>query len=89
MFDRYSIIDLAVPMRLRAKARQKDADKGTAMPDGSYPINNDDDLKNAIHDLPRETDPAKRAAVIAHIKKRAKALKSSAVADSTSEYLNK
>lgn len=51
--------------------RKKLADKGQAMPDGSFPIANEGDLKNAIQAIGRAKDPdaAKR-----HIKKRAKAL---------------
>lgn len=55
------------------KTRQKAAEKGQALPDGSFPIRNVSDLKNAIHAYGR-AKPAKRAAVRAHIKKRAKAL---------------
>ena len=47
------------------------ADKGHAMPDGSYPIANCGDLKNAIQAVGRAKDPA---ATKAHIKKRASAL---------------
>jgi hypothetical protein len=51
--------------------RQNMADKGTAMPDGSFPIANAKDLKNAIQAAGRakDKDAAKR-----HIKKRARAL---------------
>jgi 2'-5' RNA ligase len=51
--------------------RKKMADRGTAMPDGSYPIANVEDLKNAIQAIGRAKDPD---AVKAHIRKRAKAL---------------
>ena len=54
-----------------AKKREKMADKGTAMPDGSYPIANEEDLKNAIQAIGRAKDPD---AVKAHIRKRAKVL---------------
>jgi hypothetical protein len=47
------------------------ADKGHAMPDGSYPIANCGDLKNAIQAIGRAKDPA---ATKAHIKKRASSL---------------
>lgn len=47
------------------------ADKGKAMPDGSYPIANCDDLHNAVQAIGRAKDPD---AVKAHIKKRANAL---------------
>lgn len=51
--------------------RDKLADKGHALPDGSFPIANVGDLKNAIHAIGRAKDPAKAKA---HIKARAKAL---------------
>lgn len=51
--------------------RDKMAKKGTALPDGSYPIENAADLKNAIKAVGRAKDPS---AAKAHIKKRAKAL---------------
>jgi DNA-binding ferritin-like protein len=51
------------------------AEKGFALPDGSYPIRNVDDLKNAIHAYGRS--PLKgRMEVRKHIIKRAKALDS-------------
>jgi len=53
------------------KERKRLADKGAAMPDGSYPIANCGDLKNAIQAIGRAKDPAK---VKAHIKKRKNAL---------------
>lgn len=49
------------------------AKKGQAMPGGRYPIANRDDLSNAIRAVGR-TDPSKRGAVKAFIKKRAAAL---------------
>jgi hypothetical protein len=52
-------------------AREKDAKSGAAMPDGSFPILNAEDLMNAIHAIGRAKDPA---AVKAHIRKRASAL---------------
>lgn len=51
--------------------RQAAADKGHALPDGSYPIENKQDLKNAIQAVGRAKDPAKAKA---HIKARAKDL---------------
>jgi hypothetical protein len=51
--------------------RKKMADKGWALPDGSFPIADLADLKNAIHAIGRAGDPA---AAKAHIKKRARAL---------------
>jgi transcriptional regulator with XRE-family HTH domain len=51
--------------------RDQMAKDGEAMPDGSFPIADCADLKNAIQAVGRASDPAK---VRAHIKKRAKAL---------------
>lgn len=53
------------------KERKKLARKGLALPDGSFPIRNAEDLDNAIRAIGRASDPAKAKA---HIKKRAKAL---------------
>lgn len=53
------------------KKRKKLADTGAAMPDGSFPIENTSDLKNAIQSHGRAKDPDKAKA---HIKARAKAL---------------
>lgn len=53
--------------------REKLADKGFALPDGSYPISNVEDLKNAVSAFGR-SNPEKRKAVAQHIVKRAKAL---------------
>lgn len=51
--------------------RKELAEKGHAMPDGSYPIVNEEDLKNAIQAIGRSKDPE---ATKSHIKERAKAL---------------
>lgn len=53
--------------------RKKLADKGHAMSDGSFPIATVQDLLNAIRAIGRAPE-GKRAAVKAHIKRRAKAL---------------
>lgn len=53
------------------KERQDAASSGAALPDGSFPIKNTQDLKNAIRAVGRAKDPAKAKA---HIKARAKAL---------------
>lgn len=53
------------------KERKKLAKKKEAMPDGSFPIRNTSDLKNAIQAVGRAKDPTKAKA---WIKKRAKAL---------------
>jgi hypothetical protein len=54
-----------------ADQRKEMASKGTALPDGSFPIANEADLKNAIRAIGRASDPAKAKA---HIRARAKAL---------------
>ena len=54
-----------------AAQRKELAKKGEAMPDGSYPIRNTQDLANAYKDYIRT---GRSSAVAAHINKRAKAL---------------
>ena len=51
--------------------RKQMAKRHTAMPDGSFPIANAEDLRNAIQAIGRAKDPAKARA---HIRRRAKAL---------------
>ena len=51
--------------------RDKLAKKGEALPDGSFPIENEADLKNAIQAVGRAKN---RGTAVAHIKKRAAAL---------------
>lgn len=51
--------------------RKEMADKGEAMPDGSFPIASEQDLKNAIHAIGRAKDPE---AAKKHIISRAKSL---------------
>jgi hypothetical protein len=53
------------------KERQRLSAKGHALPDGSYPIANASDLKNAIKAFGRAKN---KAAAKAHIKRRARAL---------------
>jgi hypothetical protein len=53
------------------KARDKAAKEGAAMPDGSFPILNAEDLANAVHAIGRANHPE---AVKEHIRKRAKDL---------------
>jgi starvation-inducible DNA-binding protein len=53
--------------------REELAKKGQALPDGSYPIRNEEDLKNAIQAYGR-ANPEDRAKVRTHIRKRARAL---------------
>lgn len=55
-----------------AEQRKKLADSGAALPNGSYPIENVADLKNAIHAVGRGSAP--HAQIRAHIEARAKAL---------------
>lgn len=55
------------------KSRDAAADKGEALPDGSYPIRNESDLKNAIKAYGRAKE-SDRAKVRKHIMKRARAL---------------
>lgn len=55
----------------KTKERKDLADKGNALPDGSFPIKSEQDLKNAIQAVGRAKD---KAAAKAHIKKRARAL---------------
>lgn len=55
------------------KVRDRLAKEGKALPDGSYPIRNAQDLKNAIYAFGR-ANPSDRAKVRRHIMKRARAL---------------
>lgn len=55
------------------ETREDYASRGIALPDGSFPIPDKDALRRAIASYGR-ADIAKRPAVIAHIKRRAKAL---------------
>lgn len=64
-------IDIAFKKKFNKAERDKAADSGAALPDGSFPILNGKDLENAIHDIGRASD---EAAAKAHIIKRAKAL---------------
>lgn len=59
-----------MPMKLRKKI----AAEGKALPDGSYPIRNIEELKDAIQAYGRGK-PSKRAAIRRHIMKRARGLK--------------
>lgn len=67
---------------LTTKARQKAAEEGYALPDGSFPIRNVDELHKAVKLAGHAKDPA---AAMAHIRKRAKALNAvSAIPDTWS-----
>jgi len=69
--DAYADVDLVVMENYDAEQRKEMAAKGLALPDGSFPIKNLEDLKNAIQAYGRAKDQAKAAKFIA---KRAKAL---------------
>jgi len=84
-FDGWNVVDLTDSPEDNARAaleaelfrdfpqaeRDKAADSGAAMPDGSYPIENCEDLANAIQAIGRAKDPD---ATKAHIRKRKSAL---------------
>jgi hypothetical protein len=57
--------------KFSAEQRRRLADSGSAMPDGSYPISNRQDLENAIRSWGRGGSDPK---VKSHIKSRARAL---------------
>lgn len=57
----------------KSEKRKKAAAKGQALKDGSYPIADKEDWYKARQAIGR-AGPGKRAAVIRHLKKRAKAL---------------
>jgi len=57
---------------LDTKERRKLVDEGKALPDGSFPIRNREDLKDAIQSFGRASDKAK---VKRWIKRRAKELR--------------
>jgi len=63
----------AAKRQFGAESRRELAESGAAMADGSYPISNGGDLKNAIRSWGRAKE-SERAAVARHIKSRAKKL---------------
>lgn len=67
----YDIEKAANKHDFSSKERKSLAKKGEAMPDGSYPIRNEQDLKDAIHAIGRAKDPEKTKK---HIINRAKSL---------------
>ena len=67
----YADAELVVMENYDTEQRKEMAEKGLALPDGSFPIKNLEDLKNAIQAYGRAKDQAKAAKFIA---KRAKAL---------------
>ena len=64
-------VDMEFKKSYSAEDRQKLADQGEAMEDGSFPIADEEDLHNAIQSVGRAKDSGK---AMAHIKKRARAL---------------
>lgn len=68
---RMSTTEDATRRTFTADERKNAAKKGAAMSDGSFPILNESDLRNAIQAIGRAKNPA---AAKAHIKKRARAL---------------
>jgi len=75
-----------VPKNLRAAARKSAAAKGEARPDGSFPIRNAKDLRNAKHDIGRASNPA---AAREWVNKRAKALNLPGVGQKTDKVLKR
>ena len=65
------VADLALKRLYDEEARTAMAEAGEALPDGSFPIKDEDDLKNAIQAYGRASD---KKAAKAHIMKRAAAL---------------
>lgn len=65
------VADLALKRMYDEETRNSMAESGEALPDGSYPIADEDDLKNAIQAYGRAKD---KEAAKAHIMKRAAAL---------------
>lgn len=65
--------ELELAKKFDTDKRKKMADEGNALPDGSYPIENVSDLRNAIQAFGR-APAGKRGQVKRHIIKRAKAL---------------
>lgn len=63
--------EIALKRAFTEDVRNQMAKEGTALPDGSYPISNIDDLKNAIMAYGRAKD---KSAAKKHIMKRARAL---------------
>jgi len=72
-FEEMNAIDPDLAKReFSTEERERMSESGTAMPDGSYPIANRNDLKNAIQAFGRAKNPEK---VKEHIMRRARALK--------------
>jgi hypothetical protein len=73
MAELVTAADRAVGREFKTKERKDLADKGNAMPDGSFPIKSPQDVKNAVQAIGR-TSPEKRPAVKRHIAKMARKL---------------
>lgn len=74
---RNDFLDLSLPLVIRKdyspEKRAEYAKKGWALPDGSYPIADREDLADAVHSFGRAPD-VKRTQVKAHIRKRSRQL---------------
>ena len=71
MITNFYEFEFIIENKFNTKRRRLDSEKGYALPDGSFPIENENDLKNAIKAFPLTAHKirAKR-----HIIKRAKEL---------------
>lgn len=65
------VAEISLKRAYSDEQRQQMADKGTALPDGSYPIEDETDLRNAIQAYGRSKD---KEATKKHIMKRARSL---------------
>lgn len=72
-WDEATEAEQAESKKIGTEARKKAAQQGQALPDGSYPIRNKDELRRAIQSFGR-SKPGDRAKVKRHIIKRARAL---------------
>ncbi len=81
--DAYADVDLVVMENYDTEQRKEMASKGLALPDGSFPIKNLEDLKNAIQAYGRAKDQAAAAKFIA---KRAKALSAEDLIPDTEDF---
>ena len=81
--DAYADVELVVMENYDNDQRKEMAEKGLALPDGSFPIKNLEDLKNAIQAYGRAKDQAAAAKFIA---KRAKALSAEDLIPDTEDF---
>ena len=79
----YAEVELVVMENYDTEQRKEMASKGLALPDGSFPIKNLEDLKNAIQAYGRAKDQSKAAKFIA---KRAKALSAEDLIPDTEDF---